>query len=191
MLYEDVLHILRASCDCIGTQEIIVIGSQAVYGTLHDSEHLPDIIITSNEVDVVSFVPTRTIEIDGTLGEGSRFHETHNRYAHGISLEDEEIPLPSDWKENLVDISFDNPHTGKTLTAWFLSLIDLCASKLSAGRSKDIVFAKWLFDNHHVSFEDVREAIEKIPNNMEKHRLGALKRLERIEKEMISIHMEI
>ena len=89
------------------------------------------------EADVFpEIVPNRQIFIDGSIGEGSPFHETFGYYAQGVG--EETATLPAGWKERLVGIS--NPNT-RGATGWCLEPHDLVVSKLVAGREKDLLFA--------------------------------------------------
>ncbi|HKI92744.1 MAG TPA: hypothetical protein VJ986_10635 [Gaiellaceae bacterium] len=63
-------HVVRAAA-AIVEDEIVVIGSQAAHGQF---AVLPDTLLVSRELDVYPLsAPERAAEIDGAIGDGSRF----------------------------------------------------------------------------------------------------------------------
>jgi len=67
-------HIIRAAAGITGATEIVVIGSQAVLGQFPDA---PADLLVSIEADVFTFRnPEDADLIDGSIGEGSPFHQT-------------------------------------------------------------------------------------------------------------------
>lgn len=73
-------HVIAAAADVVG-DELVVVGSQAILGVLMNP---PASLLRSAELDVYpKSDPSRAAEIDGALGDGSRFHETYGYYAHG------------------------------------------------------------------------------------------------------------
>jgi hypothetical protein len=91
-------HVIRAASAITGANEIVVIGSQAVLGQFPDA---PADLLVSIEADVFTFRnPVDADLIDGSIGEGSPFHQTFGYYAHGVA--EETALLPQGWKERLV-----------------------------------------------------------------------------------------
>ncbi|HEY1660857.1 MAG TPA: hypothetical protein VGI03_00415 [Verrucomicrobiae bacterium] len=87
-------HIIRAAAGITGAVDIVVIGSQAVLGQFPDS---PADLTVSIEADVFTFrSPADADLIEGSIGEGSPFHQTFGYYAHGVA--EETAILPSGWK---------------------------------------------------------------------------------------------
>ncbi|HEX5398492.1 MAG TPA: DUF6036 family nucleotidyltransferase [Verrucomicrobiae bacterium] len=130
-------HIIRAAAGITGAMDIVVIGSQAVLGQFPDS---PADLLVSIEADVFTFRdPTDADLIEGSIGEGSPFHQTFGYYAHGVAKET--AILPSGWKERLVPLRNANTGAGCGLC---LETHDLAAAKLAAGREKDISFVAGL-----------------------------------------------
>ena len=126
-------HIIRSAGVISLSDNIIIIGSQAILGEHPDA---PRELLMSMEADVI--VPGNKDAwnlIDGVLGEESAFHETHGYYADGV--EEATAILPDNWKARLVKI--DNPNTNG-ITGLCLEAHDLASSKLYAGREKDISF---------------------------------------------------
>jgi hypothetical protein len=129
-------HTIRAAGAVLGVTELLVIGSQAVHGSMSDA--LPVEATRSVEVDVAvrGDVDGRLSDlIDGSIGEASMFHDTFGYYAQGVV--ESTARLPDGWQERLV--SFNTEGT-RGVTAWCLELHDLWISKAVAGREKDCEF---------------------------------------------------
>jgi Nucleotidyltransferase of unknown function (DUF6036) len=137
-------HIIRAAAGITGATEIVVIGSQAVLGQFPDS---PADLLVSIEADVFTFRdPADADLIEGSIGEGSPFHQTFGYYAHGVA--EETAVLPSGWKERLVPVRNANTGNGCGLC---LEVHDLAVAKLVAGREKDISFVTGLLQHKLVN----------------------------------------
>lgn len=95
----DFEHVIRAAADVVD-DEVVVIGSQAVLGS---HPNAPGSLLTSLELDVYPLTkPERSPEIDGSLGDGSRFHETYGYYAQGVGPETNKAP--TGWQDRLVRV---------------------------------------------------------------------------------------
>lgn len=79
---EDLEHIIRASSDVTNEYEFIIVGSQAILGSIP----YPELIFKmSAEADIYPLnAPDLADRIDGAIGEGSRFHESNGYYAQGV-----------------------------------------------------------------------------------------------------------
>jgi hypothetical protein len=67
-------HIIRAAAGITGAPEWIIVGSQAVLGQFPDA---PAELLVSIEADVFTLRdPSDSDLIDGSIGEGSPFHQT-------------------------------------------------------------------------------------------------------------------
>ena len=77
--------------------------------------------------------------IDGAIGEGSTFHQTHGYYAQGVGPDT--ATLPRNWQKRLVRI--ENSNTGG-IAGLCLEVHDLAISKYVAGREKDREFTRAL-----------------------------------------------
>jgi len=101
MRYDQLEHAIRAACDVSGDSELLIFGSQAILGSYPDA---PESLRASVEVDVQARNrPETTNLIDGTLGEGSLLHRTHEFYVHGVAIES--ATLPEGWLERTVAVS--------------------------------------------------------------------------------------
>jgi hypothetical protein len=128
-------HLIRAAADIADDDELVVIGSQAVLAQFPDA---PPLLLRSMEADLYpKNQPARWDLIDGTIGEGSPFHETFGYYAQGV--EEGTATLPAGWKERLVPIQ--NTRT-RGATGWCLEIHDLVISKCVAAREKDHEFVR-------------------------------------------------
>jgi hypothetical protein len=126
-------HIIRAAAGITGATEIVIIGSQAVLGQFPDA---PADLLVSMEADVFTFRNAEDADlIDGSIGEGSPFHQTFGYYAHGVA--ETTATLPAGWKDRLIPVRNENTGNGCGLC---LEVHDLAVAKLAAGREKDCSF---------------------------------------------------
>jgi hypothetical protein len=131
-------HIIRAAAAISDSPDLIVVGSQSILAQVPDA---PDELTASIEADVYpKNDPERSILIDGAIGELSIFHQTFGYYAHGVSADT--AVLPKGWEGRLVPLRNENT---RGFTGWCLDVHDLAASKLVAGREKDVQFVSDMF----------------------------------------------
>ena len=129
------------------------------------------------EVDVFTLRDPADAElIDGSIGEGSPFHQTFGYYAHGVTLET--AILPSHWRDRVIEVR--NANTGGS-AGLCLEVHDLASSKIVAGREKDIDFVKGLLRHRLASAETVRQRIAATPLDDTRRRLS-LERLNRLSR---------
>lgn len=165
-------HIIRAAIGITGATEIVVIGSQAVLGQF---PHAPTELLVSIEADVFTFRdPADADLIDGSIGEGSPFHQTFGYYAHGVA--EETAILPLGWKERLVRLQNSNTGNGCGLC---LESHDLAVAKLAAGREKDTAYVAELLRHKLVDPTRVESRLRLTNLNSERLDL-ALARLKRL-----------
>jgi hypothetical protein len=130
-------HIIRAAGTIADTEDLIVIGSQAVLGEFPDA---PQELLVSNEADVFPRGdPGRSDLIDGTIGEGSPFQRAFGYYAHGV--DESSAILPEGWRDRLILVSGENT---RFVRGWCLEIHDLAIAKYAAAREKDRAFTKAL-----------------------------------------------
>ena len=128
-------HIIRVCASVTGVDEIVVIGSQSILGRYSEA---PSTFLVSNEADVFAKDhPELSDLIDGTLGEGSPFHETFGYYAQGV--DESTAILPDGWKSRLVPVCSENTRGS---TGLCLEPHDLVVSKALASRDKDVRFIR-------------------------------------------------
>jgi hypothetical protein len=149
-------HIIRAASGITSQPDLVVIGSQAVLAQFPDA---PATLLSSMEADIYPrHRPDLSIQIDGAIGERSLFHETFGYYAHGV--DETTATLPPGWQQRLVPIH--NENTGGA-TGWCLEVHDLAASKLAAGRQKDLDFVRLLLSEAMASAEALAQRVEALP----------------------------
>lgn len=131
-------HAIRAASRLLGTDTVYVVGSQSI---LASYPGLSGCVAKSNEADIIPRLregdqdrrpDEEALEIEGCLGADSQFFKTHGFMVEGLVEED--LCLPSGWKERLIPLS--NENTGGC-TGLCLECYDMAAAKLAAGRIKD------------------------------------------------------
>ena len=164
-------HIIRAAAGITGATEIVVIGSQAVLGQFPEA---PAGLLVSIEADVFTFrSPDDADLIDGSIGEGSPFHQTFGYYAHGVA--EETAILPADWRDRLIKVQNANTGNGCGLC---LEVHDLAVAKLAAGREKDASFVAELLRHKLASAALIKSRLRQSTLSGERLEL-ALGRLKR------------
>jgi hypothetical protein len=163
-------HVIKAAAAVVD-DELVVVGSQAVLA--HDPNP-PAAILTSMELDVYPRnQPERADEIDGSLGDGSRFHETYGYYAHGVGPET--VIAPTGWEDRLVRLELPAiRRTDGSVIAWCLSMDDLVLAKLAAGRAHDLEFAQEAIKAGLVDPDQLQLGVELMPTQ---HRDAVRERL--------------
>lgn len=154
---EDLAHVLRAAIEIVGTDAVVVIGSQAVLAT-HSFNELPEDATFSVEADLAFFDDPQFDKadmVDGAIGESSQFHESFGYYGQGVSLGT--ATLPSGWEDRLVPLDV---HNG---TARCIDIHDCVISKLVAGRDKDFEFAEALLRHDLVVVATLIERSTMLP----------------------------
>lgn len=159
MRREDLEHVLRAAAEITGERDIIVLGSQAILGSIED-ERLPPEATRSIEVDVAfRHDPDGSLadQVDGAIGELSKFQQTFGYYPHGVGIDT--ASLPSGWHDRLVALE-----TRRTTPARGLCLEphDLVASKLAAWRAKDREFATALLEAGLISKRTLLDRVQRL-----------------------------
>ena len=158
MTREQLEHLLRAAGSIAGQRRILVIGSQSILGAVPDA---PVALRYSMEADLAPLDrPDMADLIDGTIGEGSMFHDTFGYYAQGVDLTS--AKLPTGWQGRLVPVSTAG---ARDVVGLCLDPVDLIVSKYAAGREKDYEFIRETFRNRLVSAEAVLERIDSLPDH--------------------------
>ena len=140
MKRENLEHLLRAAGAILQETSFVVIGSQSILGKFPNA---PAELLASREADMFpKNAQEKSTILDGVIGEESAFDKTFGYYAQGV--DETTATLPKGWKGRLVKVSNDN--TGGVV-GYCLDPLDLVASKLAAGREKDLDFVK-AFLNH-------------------------------------------
>lgn len=147
-------HIIRAAGAIANDPEVIVIGSQSILGQFPDA---PTALLVSAEAAVFpKNHPELADLIDGSIGEGSSFHELYGYYAQGVG--EETAVLPRGWRDRLIRVS--NPNT-VGITGLCLEIHDLAISKYVAGREKDLEFTRELAKHHLTARATLEERLSQ------------------------------
>jgi hypothetical protein len=130
-------HLIRAAGAIADDAQIVVIGSQAVLGQFPDA---PAALLVSMEADIYpKNKPERADLVDGSIGEGSFFHQSFGYYAQGVGPNT--ATLPKGWQQRVVSVFNSNTNGIEGLC---LEVHDLAVSKYIAGREKDLSFTREL-----------------------------------------------
>jgi len=174
MTREQLEHVIRAAAANADTDEIVIVGSQALLGTLPQPSQ--EVLVRSMEADVFPLkYPERSILIDGAIGEKSVFHESFGYYAHGVAPET--AILPGGWQDRLVPVRNENT---RGCTGWCLELHDLAVSKLAAGREKDMEFLHGMLTEALLDPVTLRNRIKATPFTSPEQAAAATARCERL-----------
>jgi hypothetical protein len=131
-------HVIAAAAEVTGEDELVVVGSQAILGSIAQP---PEALLQSLEADIYPLRdPASADAIDGALGDGSQFHLAYGYYAHGVGPETARAPLG--WQQRLVrrEIPTRVASTRRPV-ALCLEIHDLILSKCVAGRERDWDYA--------------------------------------------------
>lgn len=149
-------HVIRAAADLVDDDEIVVIGSQAILGPYPEA---PSELRVSMEADLYpKNRPERWDLIDGSIGEGSPFHQTFGYYAQGVG--EGTAVVPAGWKERLVRVCNENT---RQVVGWCLEAHDLVLSKYIAGREKDFFFNRAAIHAGLIDADEILRRIEQLP----------------------------
>jgi hypothetical protein len=168
---EQLEHVVRAAAAVV-RDDLVVVGSQAILGEHPDA---PASLLVSQEADVFPRTnPGAAIEIDGAIGDGSRFHETYGYYAHGVGPET--ATLPDGWEDRLVPVRVpDLPRRETYVTAWCLESHDLIVSKCAAARDRDWEYVETALAHRLVQLDVLRTRIADLSvDRAERDRVSAM-----------------
>lgn len=162
MKWTEFIHLMRATHNVTKRKHFVIVGSQSIIGNKDWSESLPSEITGSVELDIIiADAPATFDEINGALGEFSRFHASYGYYADGIDLDT--IRLPEGYLDRTTSLDVDlqdAEHT--TVEVEFISLEDAIACKIYAGRDKDRDYIKSVKENFDVEHEKLIECLDEI-----------------------------
>lgn len=164
---EDLEHIIRASGDVTDQYEFVIIGSQSILGSVPYPEA---IFKMSAEADIYPLqTPELSDKIDGTIGEGSPFHESHGYYAQGVGPET--AMLASGWMSRVHRVQNGNTNDR---VGYCIDTVDIFLSKAAAGRDKDREFCQALLEYGYVKSTEALLLVPQMPlDDAEKRRLNA------------------
>lgn len=156
-------HVLRAAARIVKQRDFLVVGSAAILATFDDAS-LPYEASRSDEADLAPFDDDaqgrKGLLVEGSLGQGSQFHETFGYYADGVDFQT--AAAPAGWEQRLVAF---NPPGADPGRGWCLEAYDLAAAKLAAGRVKDYEFVGALLDASLIDRATLLARVELLPRN--------------------------
>lgn len=153
-------HLIAAAANIIDLDEFVVVGSQAVLGVVAE---VPASMLASMEADVYPLrEPSRAIEVDGAIGDGSPFHRSYGYYAHGVGPETAKLPHGWEARRVRVEVSARLGSKRKPV-AYCPEIHDLVLSKLAAGRPRDIEYARAAKAHGLVDCAVLSERVEDLP----------------------------
>ena len=135
MKREQFEHAIRAAAAVLDSDELLVIGSQAIHATT--AIDIPE-AERSIEVDVAALEDndgSKADLINASIGELSMFQASFGYYAQGVTPNT--AVLPEGWRERLIPYRSENIGN---VTAFCLDIHDLWLSKSVANREKDKEF---------------------------------------------------
>ncbi|SCK08284.1 hypothetical protein VAR608DRAFT_0230 [Variovorax sp. HW608] len=166
MTREELEHIIRASGDITDQYEFVIVGSQAILGSVPNPEA---VFTVSMEADIYpKDAPELAEKIDGAIGEGSQFHDTYGYYAQGVGPET--ATLPKDWQSRVHKVQGRN--TNQRI-GYCLDVIDLFLSKATANREKDREFCAALLEHRYITLAQALDLAPSMP--LERAELRALR----------------
>lgn len=137
MTRSELEHIIRASGAIADDNELIIIGSQSILAQFPEA---PASLRVSMETDLYpKNKPELADLVDGSIGEGSYFHEQFGYYAQGVGPKT--ARLPAGWEKRLVRVENENTNG---IAGLCLDVHDLAISKYVACRPKDLKFTREL-----------------------------------------------
>lgn len=151
-------HLIRAAANITGDHEIVIIGSQAIHGTLRN---IPNAAQMSSEADMYPRnMPEKNDLIDVMIGEDSDFHDTHSYYAQGVGPETAVLPI--DWEKRSVRIQSESTNNAVGVC---VGLHDLVLSKYAAGREKDFIYVGEIISLGAVDKDKLLGLVGKMPSD--------------------------
>jgi hypothetical protein len=84
--------------------------------------------------------PDRADEIDGALGDGSRFQHTNGYFAHGVGPTT--AKAPAGWMDRLVRVDVESVVPRGNAIAYCMERHDMVLAKLVRGEERDVEYAK-------------------------------------------------
>ena len=172
MTKSELEHLLRKAGELAGDRDFFLIGSQSLRGI---RPAIPRNFPKTYEADLYPRRhPQAWALLREHLGNRSQFFKRNGYY---LDCTDPGLAtLPDGWTERL--IPFRTPRTGG-VTAWCLEPHDLFASKLVAGREKDMQFLRAMLKHKLAKPAIVARRVEDlpVPSSRRKHFLATLRQL--------------
>lgn len=149
-------HLIRATAEITNEYDLVIIGSQSILGQFPNA---PEELLVSMEADIFprNYREKLSDIIDGSIGEGSPFHEHFGYYAQRVGPET--AVLPPGWETRTIAVQNANTNLK---TGHCLEVHDLACSKLVAGRPKDLTYVEVLCRNGMVDEKTFLERLQSM-----------------------------
>lgn len=155
----DLEHLIRAASAITNQRDLVIIGSQAILGSVPNAPTTAPELCRSLEADMYPLSrPDLADLIEGAIGAQSDFDATFGYYADGVGPET--AILPDGWEDRLVEIENLATGGGRGLC---LERHDLAISKLSAGREKDFDFVEAMLRHDLTNTSILRARLSATP----------------------------
>jgi len=152
----DLEHLIRAASAITKERDLVIVGSQAILGSIPDAPTKAPELVRSLEADMYPLLRPDLAElIEGSIGALSTFESTHGYYADGVGPET--AILPRGWQDRLVPVETAATGGGRGLC---LEVHDLACSKLAAGREKDLEFVDAMLKHGFTNVEVLRGRLQ-------------------------------
>jgi hypothetical protein len=165
---------LKAAASVSGELEFFLIGSQAVHA---ESDRPPAEVLLSQECDLYPRTRPECAELlNRKLGRNSPFARKNGFYVDVVTPEI--ASLPEGWEKRV------KPLRVGRITAFCLEIHDLLASKLAAGRLKDLELTGAILKQRRAKPPTLRARVQKLTSiAARKHAVSCLKLILREIKE--------
>ena len=130
MNVQSLFELLTAAHTECGHRDYVVIGSLSILG-MSEVSAIPADMTLSIDLDCYTLAdPPRIFELQGALGEGSRYHSSHGIYLDPVSPK---LPtLPEGWQQRLIRME------RRGIAVHFLDPNDAAVSKLARAEPRDL-----------------------------------------------------
>jgi hypothetical protein len=159
MRRENIDHILRAAAGVTGQNKFVLVGSAAVILRL---KHVPLEMMYTPEIDIYApdaeDVEVVSELIDGSIGQGSRFHSNFGYYGDGVSPAT--AKMPADWMSRAIGY---RPPGETALVAIVPDIDDIGLAKLVAWREKDQTWLRTAANANVISLQRMVERLKTMP----------------------------
>lgn len=159
----DLLHLIRAACDVLDADEVVVLGSQAILATRAEDD-LPYSATRSREADIAAWLdPDESLShrLAGVLGEDSAFDHANGYFVDGVSTTTALLPLH--WQQRAIRLESYSVVRHRTVVGVCPEAHDLCVSKLCAFREKDVEFVEALVGAGVVDAPTLIDRLNTVP----------------------------
>lgn len=172
----DLEHLIRAAAEISKEYDLVIVGSQSILGAI--PYPAPEFKMSIEADMYPRYAPEKAAEIEGAIGEGSHFQDTHGYYASGVGPETA-AHLPQDWEKRLCKIQ--TPNTDNKI-GWCLGLEDLFLSKAAAARPKDLDFCQAMLSHAYVTATQVLALVPMMTSLDDADRKRLIARIRRWDK---------